>query len=653
MADSSSYKRYGIRSENPMMGLVAGQNAVNNSFNSALDKVGELLAEELTGAKNTNTANMQSYLQQKLGDQGLAADPVDMVNIKKKFGNLIDMDQLANTEKTKRGEMTKDAVDLAGTFGLSKFNETGNLADAGTAFREQLLKAGMGALDADEKTAAWRNANKYRDLDAKTALADKTNVMLSELGKVWAGGGDDSSIDKYVNDNFDEKDRPDAKRAAKKYYGDLSKFDEKDKSDITDLQTRLATASEIAQTQYDDAYNKIQGQLGALDSMSPESQAIGDKAFNVLGGDAAFNENGEFKESLPAAAVNSFFQLFNGNVTGKAAKKFIQDDISSMVASGIPRKTAVAISINAYNAAKPSSSSTNIGNGIDMDVYNKMSTPMKKNAIDRKKYSSQLADAGSRRSLGMASLKKQNDALLRKFKQELRKENLGQGKFDQSSYFSDKAAGNSGGAGGSGGSGETGSSFTNTVNAGKGKNTGETPTDATDKSGGKLTAEEELNNIKTYAKDREQIADRARAYTRESPQRLTPEPSSGDMTNPLDVQEVMRRNILRSTESVRAPQEKAMVDAVKTAGNMVADYSPFGLGWKGIKNLSKSAQNAFTDFHNWAQDFADRRYKTPEAKKKASSEEVLQAYLKENPDFAKRMDDALVELNAKDKSSKK
>jgi hypothetical protein len=438
MADSS-YRRYGINAGNPMMGLVAGQNAVNNSLNSALDSVGDLLQQQEARAVDTNTVNMQDYLQKKLAVQGLGAEPIDMIGIKKKFGDNINMDALKQTEQDKRNLLVKDAINSAGASALNNYSDSKDIAKAGDVFRQNLIDAGMGSMDADEKTAAWRAANQYRDTDAKTELADRTNIMKSALGKSWAAGGDDSSIDKYVIDNFSEKERPAAREAAKNYYQQLSQLDEQDKSDYTDLQTRLSTAAKIAQTQYDDEIAGLEGQLSAIDSISPENQALADAAFGTLGGDAAFGEDGEFKESLPAAALNSVFQIGTGTKSGPEARTFLQDSISGMTRQGIPRKEAIAIAIQSYNASKEKGQDWNIGNGIAPTAYNAVANQMIKNSANRRQLSSQLANAQSKRSLGMAEQLKRNDSLLRKFKQELRGENLGQGEFDQSSYFADRA----------------------------------------------------------------------------------------------------------------------------------------------------------------------------------------------------------------------
>jgi len=157
MADSS-YRRYGINAGNPMMGLVAGQNAVNNSLNSALDSVGDLLQQQEARAVDTNTVNMQDYLQKKIAAQGLGAEPIDMIGIKKKFGDNINMDALKQTEQDKRNLLVKDAINSAGASALNNYSDSKDIAKAGDVFRQNLIDAGMGSMDADEKTAAWRAA---------------------------------------------------------------------------------------------------------------------------------------------------------------------------------------------------------------------------------------------------------------------------------------------------------------------------------------------------------------------------------------------------------------------------------------------------------------------------------------------------------------
>jgi hypothetical protein len=649
MADSSSYKRYGIRSENPMMGLVAGQNAVNNSLNDAINSVGDLLGQQETRYKDENTINMQQYLQKKIASEGLGADPIDTIGIKKKFGNMVDMDTLGTTVANQKNILERAAVDDASKLATQALAENKDPVEARRIFEESLRGAKAKESLVSSATKAWSDSNATKIQDMATlknrAESARTEQVLSALS---------NNMDQTMAIEAAVKDLPENEQAAAR-----RKLEEQV------IKASELTPQQLAEQKYLLEQNRIQGDrsirsyedaVGTLEAQRALLQDTGIEQGYYDQASSLKNRLGKGIVDEIGNKVTNWWEAWDPN--NDTAK--LREYRKSKIDDGAKSLDVDAAMSQAFSETFRDSNkffkdlSTGELNELKARADTLITAKKNQHALDGRLTEARSALADEEARVATQHNKYGRDLLNAGIDKRLRKEGATGMKGVTDTFKSTLPnIGGTGAVRSSGGSGETGSSFSRVVNAGKGETVGETPAGATDKSGGKLTAEEELNNIKTYAKDREQIADRARAYTRESPQRLTPEPSSGDMTNPLDVQEVMRRNLLRSTDSVRAPQEKVMADAVKTAGSMIADYSPFGLGWKGIKNLSKSAQNAFTDFHNWAQDFADNRYKTPEAKKKASSEEVLQAYLEENPDFAKRMDKALAELNAEDKSSKK
>ncbi|RLB79050.1 MAG: hypothetical protein DRH06_00075 [Deltaproteobacteria bacterium] len=465
MAGEALYRRAGIGVDNPGMGFAAMQKVQQNAFKDALGGVEDILATQKESYTAQNTANMQEYLQNKISAGGLGADPVDMASITQKFGDRINMDAIRATEKEQVGRLKDDALGKASTAALSEYDTNEDLAQSGKVFRQSLLDAGMNVADADTETASFRDVNKYRDIDKQNELNAQYDTMNANLGAEYSQGGNDTMIDKYVNDNFKESQRPEAKRKAKAYYNELSKFDPQDTSDIADLTARFASDNRISEAGYAQKINTARGALdAAAGGNNQAAQATADQAIAQFGGDAAFGANGEFKEGPLDWAWNSIFQ--GDSETGDNARKLFGDQVKDLVAEGYSHNEALGLSIQAYNLQKAGRADDwTAGNAIDPGEFSGALTLLKNQKTNRANLTSALNTAQTDQITGMAASAKSQQAEMRKFKNALRSENRGTGEFDRTPYF---GGGGGGGAiipdavGGTGGT-NTGAAATNTV----------------------------------------------------------------------------------------------------------------------------------------------------------------------------------------------
>ena len=112
-ASTPFYDKYGGFGSPDFKSMIAGQSAVDNSVNNAFTQVKDLLRQTEDIYKENNTLNVQEYLQGKLQQEGLGAQPIDKTAIQKQFGNMINMDQVIDSFATEKQQMESDAINTA------------------------------------------------------------------------------------------------------------------------------------------------------------------------------------------------------------------------------------------------------------------------------------------------------------------------------------------------------------------------------------------------------------------------------------------------------------------------------------------------------------------------------------------------------------
>ncbi|RLB94501.1 MAG: hypothetical protein DRH26_01055 [Deltaproteobacteria bacterium] len=208
MAIQPLYKKYGVNAD-PGMALVAGQQAVGNSFKDALNSVGDLLKTQEQKYVDENTLNMQAYLKENIKAGGLGADPTDQTAIKQRFGNLINMDQINSTVSEERKLLETEAMNSAGKVGSQVLADTGDQVKARQAFTQAITDLGGSEKFKNASTEAWSNMKETIFTDIQTEKVQRQNTSLNDIQMSLAenGAGDANAKIELALQNEDPKDR--------------------------------------------------------------------------------------------------------------------------------------------------------------------------------------------------------------------------------------------------------------------------------------------------------------------------------------------------------------------------------------------------------------------------------------------------------------
>lgn len=367
MALGATYKKFGGVAAPDFTSMIKGQQAVATGFKDAINGVEDLLKQTEEQHKNTNTLNVQQYLQDRIKAEGPGANPIDKTAIQKRFGSSIDMNKIDDTIKTETKNVFDNAVNKALGVAGQTFAKTENLADAGNALKQNLLDQGMKAADADKTASAWRNDHQYLAEDIKTseniALEKAATAMYDDIR---AGKGSFETVKNELVNQAAPKLRTRLVSKLNKTYADLSAMtpDQQDEYKAIEDQTHsylagvdqdIALSNAAAKAKYDAIHlvpesakagaMQLQGQLGGLgDAVSKNAS------------------NGWFK-----GLIRAMGDVFDGDAAkGDAVAAHLQANTEELINRGMSPDDAAGIAFQAYNIAKAKNSDNKIGTVINV-----------------------------------------------------------------------------------------------------------------------------------------------------------------------------------------------------------------------------------------------------------------------------------------------
>jgi len=341
MAGDPTYKKYGGFGTPDMRALVAGQKAVGEGFKEALSGVDDLLTQTEDIYKKNNTLNMQEYLQNKIKEQGLRAEPLDKTAIQKQFGSMVDMEQLENTFTTAKQQVEMDAVNDVGQRANQVFFETGDVLQARKTL-EQGLKEDYNATPTQLGRAmqSWTDANAVAIKDMEIQAERDREIGYSNVRADVRSGLDGlQAIEARVLE-LPKHEQAEARRLWTDQH-------EKDK-ELTQTQidsrdfyvNKLSNSIAVDIGQIEGEVAREQARLASLENYGVRDYALetAETISKTLGGSA--------KNAIRDKLDNSWQQLFGLGVGPKfdALHKELTEDL------GVSDAKADAILIQAFNA---------------------------------------------------------------------------------------------------------------------------------------------------------------------------------------------------------------------------------------------------------------------------------------------------------------
>jgi len=336
------YKKYGA--ETPDFGdMIKGQQAMSGSITDAVKGVKDLLNQTEEIYKQNNTLNVQEYLQNKVKEQGLRADPVDKIALQRQFGNMLNMDQVESSFKETKQQLELNALDDASTFANQAMEEAGGDALAGRKKLEEILREKYDAPESmiSQGLQAWTDANAVSIKDAEIEDLRNDAALSYEFRQGVKEGQDPFISAEALSQRVPEYRRNDVRRMLEQQHEQDSKLTEIQQETVDhhvnsakiQSQAELATIDrEIAGTETALAALQEQGISGSFVDMA--------KKYNsTLGGSAV----GAITEHL-----DSRFQQLVGGGQGKYFKEFRNTLINKY---GIPDEKADAILLQAFNTS--------------------------------------------------------------------------------------------------------------------------------------------------------------------------------------------------------------------------------------------------------------------------------------------------------------
>jgi len=340
------YKKFGSDKAVDFSSMIAGQKAVGDSFKEAIGGVEGLLNTVTEKHKETNTLNMQEYLQKKIRQDGLGStEPIDTIAIKRQFGDMVDMDALGETYAQEKTKLKKEAIDDAYTIGSQLYDESGgDLIKASKAFEDTLKNKYRADHDLiNEGLANFRVAFETKEDDEATLKAQKLNEGSNQIYEALRAGEDPNvAITAFVND------LPKHEQAAvrKRYMDEVNVWSEIPKVTQNQIQNlisiRSAQANEaitLAELEYQDLVQQSQQFKQQATKPSESSYKLASQIIT----DTEDSPLGKSPEAVVSKQYNNWLQnLFGAESKNSAQYTALYDDLRN---SGVSRDDAAAILI--------------------------------------------------------------------------------------------------------------------------------------------------------------------------------------------------------------------------------------------------------------------------------------------------------------------
>jgi hypothetical protein len=363
------YKKYGVNTPNPLNTLTKSQQAVGSSLQDAMNSVKDLLNTQEQKYKDENTLNMQAYLQDRIKEQGLGADPIDEVAIKQQFGKRINMDDLTKTFTQQMTQLKDDAVNKATQLGVTAFDNTKDMPTAGKVVRDNLLSAGMKPTDVDKVEADFREKNKFRAEDVAHEKALRKSQFSGKVLEAITSGLDENQIMgmveelpledraeavKTVRDQFELKSKLSPDKLAEYQYGVETSANKRDE---------LLALQEENIAQAKNSYDAI--------NVVPETAVAAARDYNSKLGGFAKAVDTATDAAWYKDVANFILHPFNGKIKNdNVAGLHVENKIKELInTKKIDPETATAIAYQAVNDVYESGSTPKAGQGLDSTAF--------------------------------------------------------------------------------------------------------------------------------------------------------------------------------------------------------------------------------------------------------------------------------------------
>ena len=433
MPGESLYNKYQVRASNPG-GLQNSQTATANSLKDALAGVSSLMDIQTQRYKDTNTVNMQEYLQSTMQENGLGADPVDTIAIKKKFGNSIDMGVIDQTIGEQKEQMVSNAIDKANTFASDAFDQSQDVRASGEAYKQSLLDQNMEAAAAEELTREWRTSNQYRAEDI--AIANK-ETLASLDGQLFAamqnGAGEEATAEltKDLPDNL----KLSATLQLRKTFNSVSSMSDDQKVTYEGLLKR------------DEQYKSheesiIQNEIDVAQTAVDNIEIVPESAYTAI--DTINSTLGGLPDAVDTKTDNNWVKdvgnwvlsvFGNDNLYSEDAANYLEDKVTQLVKRGIDPREALAIAYQGYNDSAAKARTTSTGEALSPQAID-ASMERYLGAYDKQQDAIANLSAVKRSALDKKfALNKKHTETMDKTRQGFRKANRTGDSFDAQTYF--------------------------------------------------------------------------------------------------------------------------------------------------------------------------------------------------------------------------
>ncbi|MCK5663633.1 MAG: hypothetical protein KAI17_09105 [Thiotrichaceae bacterium] len=338
MSSGSLYKKYGVTVDDPAEGLMAGQTAVGNSLQKALGGIEGLLKKQEAKYVEENTLNMQEYLKSNIKSAGLGADPTDQTAIKKKFGNLINMEEI-NKTVTAEGKLLKEvAVDDASVLASKSLSENNDPIKAREVFSQSIRNAGGEESLVNAATQAWSDSNAVKFKDMETMKIRATATRTNSLFDAVAAGQDGPQTVELLIADLPQAEQGPARRELQKqlqFESELTQIQKENRAHYIKL--------DAIQGQRDIAV--YQNELASLESKHIALQETGIR-------DSSYKLGNKYNEQLGGSLTGAIKDRVTNWMEGFSSKNdgvVIKQIYSDFIRDGVKAEDADAALAQAFN----------------------------------------------------------------------------------------------------------------------------------------------------------------------------------------------------------------------------------------------------------------------------------------------------------------
>ena len=341
MALGSTYQKYGgFSAPSNMQAAMSQQQSKGGGFNKVFDSVEALFKQTENIYKDNNTLNMQEYLKGKLKAEGLGAEPIDTVAIKRQFGNMINMDQLGQTFSEEKIRMEQDAVNQATAAANETLTSTGDAVKARETLTKQLKSLNAPESLISNTNQSWTDANAVKFQDMNTMKERERESRVTSLFAELRGGKDPQMAIEMLTEGLPEHERDKEQQRL---------------NQEVELRSQLTEQQKEEQDYYLDLKNiqvqrevqKHQNRVAELEhaAVSLQQDGLKDSSRELA---SAFNkELGGSAKNQIVNRLDNWFEKMLPNSDGKHFTKLHQQ----LIERGIDDKDADAILIQAFNGS--------------------------------------------------------------------------------------------------------------------------------------------------------------------------------------------------------------------------------------------------------------------------------------------------------------